>query len=80
MTGQPEISEMEAWIEFIKSAVRPFIIVWGSILYGICVIREIEVPDLLAVLVTAVIIEYFGERAVLRFRENSGNGGTKGES
>ena len=80
MTGKPETSEMEAWIEFIKSAVRPFIIVWGSILYGVCVIKGIEVPDLLAGLVAAVIIEYFGERAVFRFRENSGNGDVKGES
>ena len=71
---------MEAWIEFIKSAVRPFIIVWGSILYGVCVIKGIEVPELLAGLVAAVIIEYFGERAVFRFKENSGNGGAKGAS
>jgi hypothetical protein len=71
---------MEAWIELIKSVVRPFIIIWGSILYSVCLIRGIEVPDLLAGLVAAVIIEYFGERAVFRFKENSQNGDAKGES
>lgn len=59
---------MEDWSEFIKSIVRPFIIIWGFIVYGICVMREIEVPLLLAGLVSVVIIEYFGERAINRFR------------
>ncbi len=71
---------MKEWIEFIKAVIRPFIIVWGAVLYGICIIKAIEVPDLLAVLVTAVITEYFGERAVLRFKENAASGDTKGES
>jgi hypothetical protein len=71
---------MTQWIEFIKAAVRPFIIVWGSVLYGVCIIKGIAVPDLLGGLVVAVIIEYFGERAVLRFKENTSGGGTKGES
>ncbi len=71
---------MEAWTEFIKSAVRPFIIVWGAVLYGVCIIKGIAVPDLLGGMVAAVIIEYFGERAVFRFKENAGNGGAKGES
>jgi hypothetical protein len=71
---------MEAWVEFIKAMVRPFIIVWGSILYGVCLFKGIEVPDLLAALVSAVIIEYFGERAVFRFRESPGSGDAKGES
>jgi hypothetical protein len=71
---------MEARIEFIKAMVRPFIIVWGSVLYGACLFRGIEVPDLLAGLVAAVIIEYFGERAVFRFRENSDGTDAKGES
>ena len=80
MTIKPEMSAIGAWADFIKSATRPFIIVWGSILYSICVIRGIAVPDLLAGLVAAVIIEYFGERALMRFKESSGNGGAKGES
>jgi hypothetical protein len=47
----------------------------------VCLIKTIEVPDLLAGLVAAVILEYFGERAVFRFRENTGSGDdTKGES
>ena len=71
---------MKEWIEFIKAIIRPFIIVWGAVLYGVCIIKGIEVPDLLAGLVAAVIIEYFGERAVFRFKENSGNGGAKGAS
>jgi len=38
--------------------------------YGVCVMAEVEVPALLAGLVSAVIIEYFGERAIKRFRED----------
>ena len=60
---------MEKWIELIKSAVRPFIVVWGCVVYGICIVSGIEVPALLAGLVSAVIIEYFGERAVKRLTE-----------
>jgi hypothetical protein len=71
---------MAAWIELIKAIVRPFIIVWGSVLYSVCLFRGIEVPDLLAALVAAFIVEYFGERAVLRWRENSSNTDTKGEA
>ena len=61
---------MEEWVQFIKSIIRPFIIVWGFTIYGVCVLMEIEVPDLLAALVAAVIIEYFGERAISRFKES----------
>ena len=60
---------MEEWTQFIKSIIRPFIIIWGFIVYGICVLTGVEVPELLAALVTAVVIEYFGERAILRFKE-----------
>ncbi len=70
---------MQQWIELIKALTRPFIIVWGFIVYGVCVIGGIQIPDLLAGLVAAAIIEYFGERALLRFKENSNNGDTKGE-
>ncbi len=60
---------MKEWTEFIKSIIRPFIIIWGFTVYGICVLTGVEVPELLAALVAAVIIEYFGERAILRFKE-----------
>ena len=60
---------MKDWAEFIKSIVRPFIIIWGFMVYGICVMTEVEVPTLLVGLVSAVIIEYFGERAIARFKE-----------
>ena len=60
---------MKEYSEFIKSITRPFIIIWGFIVYGICVITEVEVPVLLAGLLSAVIAEYFGERAIKRFRE-----------
>jgi len=60
---------MKDWTEFIKSIIRPFIIIWGFIVYGLCVINEIEAPYLLSGLVAAVVIEYFGERAIKRFRE-----------
>lgn len=59
----------ENTIQFIKALLRPFIIVWGFLIYGICVINEIEVPIMLVGLVTAVIVEYFGERAIKRFKE-----------
>lgn len=61
---------MKDWTEFIKSLVRPFIIIWGFMVYGICIMTEVAVPDLLAFLISAVILEYFGERAVKRFKEN----------
>jgi uncharacterized membrane protein YfcA len=60
---------MQDWIDLIKSLVRPFIIVWGFIVYGLCVLKGVEVPYLLSGLVTAVIIEYFGERVIKRLRE-----------
>jgi len=63
------VSKMENWTQFIKSIIRPFIIIWGFIIYGVCIVNEIEVPELLAALVAAVIIEYFGERAISRFKE-----------
>ena len=59
---------MEDWAEFIKSLIRPFIIIWGFIVYGVCVMTGVEVPALLAGLVSVVIIEYFGERAIMRFK------------
>ncbi len=59
---------MKDWTEFIKSLIRPFIIIWGFIVYGVCIMTEVEVPALLAGLVSVVIIEYFGERAILRFK------------
>ena len=55
--------------QLIKSVIRPFIIIWGFMVYGICIMTEVEVPPLLAALVSVVIIEYFGERAIFRFRE-----------
>lgn len=55
--------------DFIKSIVRPFIIIWGFTVYGICVLIGVDIPALLSALVTVVIIEYFGERAIMRFKE-----------
>jgi len=60
---------MRNWAEFVKSIVRPFIIIWGFVVYGICIMKGIEIPSLLSTLVAAVIIEYFGERVILRLRE-----------
>ena len=64
----------QALSEFIRSMVRPFIIVWSLAVYGICIVRGEPVPDLLAFLITAIVVEYFGERALMRFKE-SGKGG-----
>jgi hypothetical protein len=70
---------MQLWIELIKALVRPFIITWGFVVYGICVTNGIAVPDLLAALIAAAIIEYFGERAVIRLRTPTTTVNTKGE-
>ena len=59
---------MNDWLDFIKGIIRPFIIVWGFIVYGVCIIKVIEVPDILTGLVMAVTIEYFSERAILRLK------------
>ncbi|GAG53657.1 unnamed protein product [marine sediment metagenome] len=53
----------------IKSLVRPFIIFWGFLVYGIVIMVGEEAPVLLVGLVTAVIVEYFGERAIKRLKE-----------
>ncbi len=60
---------MKDYSEFIKSLIRPFIIIWGFVVYGICVMTQVEVPYFLSGLVLAVIVEYFGERAIQRFRQ-----------
>ncbi|HEY54864.1 MAG TPA: hypothetical protein G4N91_01095 [Dehalococcoidia bacterium] len=60
---------MKDWIEFIKATIRPFIIVWGFSVYGVCIMSGLEAPTILVGLVSAVIVEYFGERAVKRFKE-----------
>jgi len=60
---------MKDWIDLIRSLVRPFIIIWGFTVYGVCIMVGMEIPQMLTCLVTAVIIEYFGERAVKRFKE-----------
>lgn len=63
------MSPMPDWTDFIKSMVRPFIVVWGFVIYGLCVLKGVEVPYLLSGLVSAVVIEYFGERVIKRLRE-----------
>jgi hypothetical protein len=60
---------MQDWIELIKAVIRPFIIVWGFAVYGVCILSGTEAPMLLVGLVTAVIVEYFGERAIKRLKE-----------
>jgi len=62
--------KVQDWSKLIKSIIRPFIIIWGFAVYGICVMSEIEVPYLLSGLISVVVLEYFGERAVKRFKEN----------
>jgi hypothetical protein len=60
---------MNNYIDLIKSLIRPFIIVWGFLVYGVCIILQVDVPVLLSGLVAAVILEYFSERAILRLKE-----------
>jgi hypothetical protein len=71
--------QMQNWIDIIKASVRPFIIFWGCIVYGLCIIRGIEIPALLMGLIAAAIIEYFGERALLRISRKDGNGTGEGD-
>ncbi len=59
---------MNDWIELARSLVRPFVIVWGFLIYGLCILKGIEVPGLLSGLISAVIAEYFGERAIRRWK------------
>ena len=61
---------MKEWSDLIRSAVRPFIVVWGLVIYGICLIAGIEIPPLLAGLIAAITVEYFGERAIKRLKED----------
>lgn len=72
-----EIENMAECIELIKSAVRLFLIVWGAILYGVCVIKGISVPEPVSALVAAIVVEYFGERAIVRLKGSAGDGGVK---
>jgi hypothetical protein len=64
---------MAEWTEFIKATVRPFIVVWGCVVYGICIMMDKEVPALLAGLIASVVIEYFGERVIFRIKEKTGS-------
>ena len=66
--GRLRMAGVKEWAEFIRSIIRPFIIIWGLTVYGICVIKGIEVPPVLTGLITAVIIAYFGERAIMRLK------------
>jgi hypothetical protein len=60
---------MKDLTEFFRSVARPFVVIWGFFVYGVCILTGVAVPDLLVGLVSAVIIEYFGERAVMRLKE-----------
>ena len=60
---------MKELSSLIRSLVRPFIIVWGCVIYGMCILLKMEVPSLLGGLITAVVLEYFSERAIKRFQE-----------
>ncbi len=63
------MENIKDWETVIKSAVRPFVIGWGFVIYGVLLIKGAEVPPPLAYLVAAVIIEYCGERAIKRLKE-----------
>jgi len=60
---------MQDWIEFSRAIVRPFIVIWGFIVYTVLIMSGQEVPTLLYGLVAAIILEYFGERAILKFKK-----------
>jgi len=60
---------MDKAVELIKSLIRPFLVVWGWIIYGVCVWNEIEVPAYLLAILGAVTAEYTGERIVKRIKE-----------
>ena len=59
----------EGATSFVKSLVRPILIVWTWILVGIMWFNQIEIPPLLLGVATTIVVEYFGERAIKRIRE-----------
>ena len=60
---------MKNWIELIKAIPRPFIIVTGWLFFLLATATDIEIPELLKFIISAVTVEYFGERAIKRFKE-----------
>ena len=53
-------------IEYIKALIRPLLITWGVTFYTVCVLKEIIIPQTIEIIILAIIIEYFGERAIKR--------------
>lgn len=60
---------MENILELIKGGVRPILIVWGWVVFGCCVMAEVEVPLLFSGPLTAITLEYIGERVKKRLKE-----------
>jgi len=56
-------------LEFWKGMVRPYLIVFSWTLLGIMWLCEVDVPLQLQAVATAIVVEYFGERAAKRFKE-----------
>lgn len=55
---------MKDILEFIRGIVRPFVICSGWSVWLVMILSNMPVPDILQVLVSAVTIEYVGERGV----------------
>lgn len=60
---------MNNWVELVKALVRPFLIVWGWVIWGICIALGEEIPVLFTGTLTAITLEYIGERVKKRFKE-----------
>ena len=59
----------EAVTNFIKSIVRPYLIIYSWTLVGFMWWNQMEIPPLLLGVATTIVVEYFGERAIKRLKE-----------
>lgn len=55
--------------EFFRAIVRPYIICSSWTVILLMWLQEMDIPDLLLGAASVIVAEYFGERAVKRFRE-----------
>ena len=67
------MSDIDALSNFIKALVRPFLIIYFAAIVGMMWFNQTEIPPLLAGIVSAITLEYFGERAFKRIKEVKGN-------
>ena len=60
---------MNDWIEFIKTIVRPYIVITSWTILLVMWYQDMVIPDVLLLAGSAIAGEYVIERAVKRFKE-----------